>query len=360
MNIFKGRDIMEFFKHQRESIIEFLDAFLERKKNDFSVVNPWGPDALKRLSPFIKSGKMLRSGLVCLGYLICKAKVSPRVFPAAAAVEFLQTALLIHDDIIDRDNYRRGLPSLYYQYAQRGEEDGVHNPNHFGEGMGICLGDIGFFLAFELFSELKVAKAVKEQVIRLWSHELSLVGLAQMQDLYFGATGENVSVEEILQLYHYKTARYSFSLPLKTGGMLGEASPALLRKLERCGHIFGLIFQLKDDELGLYSTEKELGKPVGSDLRECKKTPYYYHLQQNASPKDWKKFETICGNEEMSLTMVQEVRNMIKKYGIDNLIQKRMDDLQLEAEKEISGLAIAEKHRLILYDLLEYSRNRKK
>jgi len=351
---------MEFFKRQREPIIQFLDVFLERKQEEFSVINPWGADAVKRLSPFIKSGKMLRSGLVCLGYLICKEKISPRVFPAAAAVEFLQTALLIHDDIIDRDNYRRGFPSLYYQYAQRGEQEGVNDPIHFGEGMGICLGDIGFFLAFELFSELKVAKDVKEQVIRLWSQELSFVGLAQMQDLYFGETGENVSFEDILQLYHYKTARYSFSLPLKTGGMLGEANPALLRGLERCGHVFGLIFQLKDDELGLYGTEEELGKPVGSDLRECKKTPYFYHLRQKANAKDWKRFETICGNEDISSTMIQEVRDMIKKYGINEIIQKRMDDLQAEAEKEIAGLAIAEKHRLILYDLLEYSRNRKK
>ncbi len=351
---------MEFFKRRKESVTKFIDVFLQEKMREFSRVNSWGKDALIRLAPFVQSGKMIRSGLVCLGYEMCRGKTSPVIFPAAAAVEFIQTALLIHDDIIDRDNYRRGLPSLFFQYAQRGEKEGVTDPIHFGDGMAICLGDIGFFLAFELFSELKVARAIKESIIRFWSQELCYVGLAQMQDLYFGETSTKIAAKDILQLYLYKTARYSFSLPLKTGGILGGADPELLAGLERCGNAFGLLFQLKDDELGLYGSEKELGKPVGSDLKECKKTLHYYYLRQKAGVKDVERFESICGNDNLSLGMVQEVRDMMKKYGVDKVIGDRMDSLQKELEREITGLDIPEKYRDTFYELLEFSLKREK
>ena len=351
---------MDFFKHKKESITAFIDSFIREKEEEFSSVNSWGKDALARLAPFVKSGKMVRSGLVCLGYEICKGKTSSVIFPAAAAVEFIQTALLIHDDIIDRDHYRRGLPSLYYQYAQRGEEEEVLDPTHFGQGMAICLGDIGFFLAFELFSELKVAKAIKDALIRLWSQELCYVGLAQMQDLYFGEIRKDIAARDILQLYLYKTARYSFSLPLKTGGIMGEGTPELMAGLERCGQAFGLLFQLKDDELGLYGSEKELGKPVGSDLKECKKTLYYHYLRQKAEPKDMERFENICGNDSISLNMVQEVRDMMKKYGVEKNVSQRMIRLRNELKKEIAVLDAPEKYRNVLSELLAFSLKRKK
>ena len=351
---------MEFFERQKESVKNFIDTFLQEKQAEFSGVNPWGEDALEKLIPFVKSGKMLRSGLVCLGYEMCRGRASPVILPAAAAVEFIQTALLIHDDIIDRDKYRRGIPSLFYQYARRGEEERVNDPIHFGQGMAICLGDIGFFLAFELFSVLKAAKAVKEAIIHLWAQELSYVGLAQMQDLYFGETRTEIKAEDILQLYHYKTARYSFSLPLKIGGLLGGANPTLLQSLERCGHAYGLLFQLKDDELGLYGSEIELGKPVGSDLKECKKTLHYYYLRQRAGVKDVRRFEEICGNENLTLGMVQEVRTMMKKYGVVEAITDRMNALHKEVKSEITKLDIQKKYKNILHELLEFSAERKK
>jgi len=317
-------------------------------------------DAVQRLTPFIRSGKMLRSGLVCLGYKMCGRNVTSVVLPAAAAVEFFQTALLIHDDIIDRDNFRRGLPSLFYQYAQLGEEEALGDPTHFGEGMAICLGDISFFLAFELFSNLKISKSAKEKIILLWSRELCYVGLAQMQDMYFGETSKKIIAEDILQLFHYKTARYSFSVPLQTGAMLGGAKPRLLSGLERCGHGLGLLFQLKDDELGLYGSEKEIGKPVGSDLRECKKTLHYYYLSENASARDRARFEKIWGNDDLSLDMVIEVRDMMAKYDIDSIIHQKMSELAEQVRKEIRELDIPPNSRRILESLLEYSLKRKK
>ena len=142
--------------------------------------------------------------------------------------------------------------------------------------------------------------------------------------------------------------------------MLGGAKAALLSGLERCGHGLGLLFQLKDDELGLYGSEKEIGKPVGSDLRECKKTLHYHYLSENASAKDRARFEKIWGNNNLSLDMVLEVRDMMAKYGIDSIIHKKMNELAEQVKKEIKGLDIPANARHILNSLLEYSLRRRK
>ena len=141
---------------------------------------------------------------------------------------------------------------------------------------------------------------------------------------------------------------------------MGGADSILLKSLERCGHAYGLLFQLKDDELGLYGSEKELGKPVGSDLKECKKTLHYYYLRQKAGVKDVKRFEKICGNDDLSSGMVQEVQTMMKKYGVDKAIAAKMDALCKEVETEIAGLGIREKYRNILLELVEFSAQRRK
>ncbi|NOR14367.1 MAG: hypothetical protein GQ544_01550 [Candidatus Aminicenantes bacterium] len=351
---------MEFFNRQKEEIAAFISDFLQQKQQEFAQVNPWGQDVVKRLVPFIGSGKMLRGGLVNYGSLIGKGEVSPSVFPAAAAVELIQAALLIHDDIIDRDKSRRGYPSLYYQYVVLGEDQGMSEADHFGQGMGICMGDIGFFLAFELFSRLVHESAVKERIIHLWSQELCYVGLAQMQDLYYGETSSEITEQEILNLYRYKTARYSFSLPLMTGAILEGADQRLLGSLEKCGIDFGLLFQLKDDELGLYGSEEEIGKPIGSDIRECKKTLHSHFLHKLASSDDLERYAEISKSKDFSPGLMHEVRNMLKKYGIDEIIHGRMRALQVKIEKEIQELDVQERQRTILYQLLDYSQNRSK
>lgn len=351
---------MEFFNRQKEDIAAFISAFLQKKQREFAIINPWGQDIIERLDPFISSGKMLRGGLVNFGSLIGQGEVSSRIFPAAAAVELIQAALLTHDDIIDRDRFRRGAPSIYYQYVRLGQDEKVSDADHFGQGMGICLGDIGFFLAFELFSRLTHSASDKERIIKLWSQELCYVGLAQMQDLYNGEADSNINEDDILRLYRYKTARYSFSLPLMTGAILGQADPSILGKLEKCGINFGLLFQLKDDELGLYGSEEELGKPVGSDIRECKKTLHSLYLHKVADPNDRKRYAEISQSEDLSPELVEEVRNMLKKYGVEAIIHERMLSLRGEIEREIQGLNIQQEHQDILYQLLEYSQNRSK
>ncbi len=351
---------MKYFEENKTTVSAFIDAFLTSKKREFEDINRWGGDVIEKLRPYVKTGKMIRSGLVRLGYRMCGRRSLSTVTPAAAAVEFIQTALLIHDDIIDNDALRRGLPAVHTQYGEQGAAEAVTDSRHFGQGMGICVGDIGFFLAFELLAGLKSGCARRQKVVELWARELSRVGLAQMQDLYFGAADVPITQEDILDLYLYKTARYSFSMPLLSGGHLGGGTPDLLAGLNACGEHLGLLFQLKDDELGLYGTEPELGKPVGSDIRENKKTPFTFFLFQAASFRDRRRLEEIFGREDLTLDMIEEVKGMLDAYGIKSKVGGMMHDLSLRAEAEIKDLPAPPEDRQVLFDLLEHIAARKR
>jgi geranylgeranyl diphosphate synthase type I len=356
----KTGDGIRYFERSRESLGGFIDDFLNSKKSEFARVNAWGGDVLKKFQHFVKTGKMLRGGLVMLGYQMCGRRISRTVLRAAAAVEFIQAALLIHDDIIDRDSLRRGTPSVHFQYARQGRRRGVAEPEHYGEGMGICAGDIGFFLAFELFSGLKVESELRNPMAEMWSRELCYVGLAQMQDLHLGSSETRTSAQDILDLYLYKTARYSFSTPLITGWVLGGGSPAMRPGLEMFGEHMGLLFQLRDDELGLFGSPSQLGKPVGSDIRENKKTLYRWHLFRKACPEDRKRLSRIFGNPDVDREMVVEVRAMLDRYGIRDEVQDNVIQLRHPAEKAIAGLNIRERHRHILTELLDFNSRRTK
>ena len=354
----RSGDGMEYFERSRESLGAFIDDFLDSKKAEFARVNAWGGDVLKKLLPFIKTGKMLRGGLVMLGYEMGGKRISRTALRAAAAVEFIQAALLIHDDIIDRDPLRRGSSSVHFQYARQGRRRGVSEPDHYGEGMGICAGDIGFFLAFELFSGLKVECELRNSVTEMWSSELCFVGLAQMQDLHLGSSEIRTSAQNILDLYLYKTARYSFSIPLVTGWVLGGGSPTMRPGLESYGEHMGLLFQIKDDELGLLGSPSQLGKPVGSDIRENKKTLYRWHLFRRADPGDMKRLHRIFGNPDVDLEMVAEVKDMLDRYKIRDAVQDKVRQLRLPAEKALAGLELRDRHRRILFELLDFNSRR--
>ncbi len=351
---------MNFFEQNKKQVSSFLDNYLQAKKNEFSCVNRWGADTIDKILPFIKTGKMLRSGLVSLGYRLNGNNRSSMAIPAAAAAECIQAALLIHDDIIDRDRLRRGLPSVHFQYVKEGEFNKADDPGHFGEGMGICVGDIGFFLAFELLSKMKVRRERKQEVLHLWAKELSYVGLAQMQDLYFGSVSSEISEDEILSLYRYKTARYSFSVPLVSGCILSAGDESLQKKLDDCGESLGLLFQLRDDELGLFGSETEMGKPVGSDIRENKKTLYQYYLFQRADRLDRERLTRIFGQEALTPEEIEAVKNMLEVYQISSSVRDKMWNLSHRARNQIENLDVNLSEKQVLFELLDYILERKK
>ena len=281
--------MLDYFRTAREAVHQAIQDVLAEAGREYERVSgDFGSDSARRLDEFSARGKMIRGCLVRLGFELGGGKSVPpeaeeSVARAGAAMELFQSGLLVHDDIMDRDRTRRGAPTLHVGYEADLARGLYGDPAHNGSSLGICAGDLAYFSAFHVLAGLEVPADVARQVCQTAARELALVGVAQMQDVANGAVRHEsinpfreatASPDEqaILLLYRYKTGRYTFSLPLSIGATLAGADLQTKASLEEAGEALGILFQLKDDELGLFADEDELGKPVGADIREDKKT----------------------------------------------------------------------------------------
>lgn len=344
------------YKHK---ILAFTSNFFAEKKSEMSAVNQWGIDVSERLLTFMSQGKMIRGGLVLFLYEAYRGELRDDVVGVAAAVEILHSSILIHDDIMDNDVLRRGKPTIFSQYQSLGERDNFLQSYNFGMSMGICAGDEGFFLAFQMLC-LVEDRSVRQTIIELCLKEMRSVVLAQMQDVYSGHAKESVSEEEIEKLYRYKTGRYTFSLPLVLGAVLAGQSADTLAQLELLGETVGILFQLRDDELSLFGTKEVTGKPEGSDIRENKKTLYRLYLFEKALPGQRKELEKIFGKGEITPEQLAYVRELIVDLSVQEMIDKRAQNLHNKAKDIIMMLDLAEVSKVHLLRLLDYISERKK
>lgn len=346
--------IEDFLKKQKFLIQHYLLEFLSEKKRELSLVNPWGEDWILRLSDFVTRGKMIRGGLVIFSYQMFTEREDKEPLLVACALELFHSSFLIHDDIMDNDELRRGNPTIFAQYKDLGEKRKIKNADFFGKNMGICAGDSGFFLAFEILNNLKIYPFIKQKIIDLCAREFENTGLAQMQDVYLGGISEEIEEEKILSVYLYKTARYTFSLPLAIGATLAEQPKATIDKLMKLGEYLGQIFQIKDDELGIFGDEETIGKPIGSDIREGKKTLFYYYLLNKASGIDRGKLKKIWGNPAISSKDVAFIQSEIAELGVDKEIAKKVRELEFETKRVISALEVKKKYKELLLDILRF------
>jgi geranylgeranyl diphosphate synthase type I len=331
-----------------------LRAFLEAKRKDVARLRPWGPDVLGRLDAFTRKGKMIRGVLVALGCEMAGSRSGAAAIRAGTALELIQSGLLIHDDIMDRDPRRRGGPSVHEQYARLAPEAGGPGASHYGTSLAICAGEIAIFLAFEAVAALPGRPGPAAAVEKLFASEFGLVGLGQMLDVEAGATPEPLAERRILEIYRFKTARYSFFLPLAAGWELGGGPRTVRPALERLGEDLGLVFQIKDDELGLFGSAAVIGKPVGSDIREGKKTLYASGLLGRASGPDADRLAAVFGNPAATADDIGFVRDLARRLGVRDEAGRAMARLARRADREIGTLPVQERHREALRGLLEY------
>ncbi len=218
--------MIEFLTRYKPITDQQLRTFLQKKKHDLSKVNSWGIDAIERLSDFVVRGKSIRASLVIFSYKMLRDDLPKEVIETAAALELFHCGFLIHDDIADQDLKRRGVDAIHHQYQK------LTGDKHKGISMAIHAADLAFFLGFEL-----TGTAVKSLIAR----EFANVCAAQMDDI--------AGTKDKQKLYLYKTARYTFSLPLAVGATLAEAKTSIIQQLEDLGETLGLLYQIRDDQL---------------------------------------------------------------------------------------------------------------
>jgi len=248
---------------------------------------------------------------------------------------------------------------VFSQYAGLARAEGIEDWYHLGEALGTCVGDVAMLYAFDILEGLEGDDAVRSRVRRLVSREITYVGLAQMSDLYFGETQRPVSEQEVIDLYRYKTGRYTFSLPLSVGAVLAGRGDTEVAVLSRLGEKLGIIFQIKDDELGLFGSETQTGKPQGSDIAENKKTLFRRRLFDRASGAEQQELSRLFGNRELSSDGVSRVLELLRRHGIPEEIDEVLVSWAERAREDVEELArTTDADVEMLRELLSYNLSR--
>lgn len=351
--------MQEFFADRKEAISAYLHEYMNTKVSELSSRHPLGPQAVIRLLDYSKQGKMIRGGLAGLAQGLIAGELNRDADRLGAVMELFQSALLVHDDIMDRDPLRRGKPAMHIQYAHDMQREEAADADRTGESLAICVGDIAFFLGYEILSRLETDNETMRRLYMLCSQEMTGVGLGQMRDIRAGVLSSPPDMEEIFSIYVHKTGRYTFSLPLMAGALLGGADDETLEILSRLGEILGIIFQIKDDELGLFGSAEKIGKPVGTDLSEGKQTIFYARLLQELDAEGLRRLEALKGAAEIPEEELLFVRRSLGSLGILTEIGDKVEDLQQKALELIDRLKLGSGEYVQLFNgFMEYNLGR--
>lgn len=263
-------------------------------------------NSLINIQNYMSGGKKVRPALTSLGFKLASGKDSEKVLPAAFAVELMHNGLLIHDDFVDNDETRRGKPTMHKVYLN-------DNGEHFAASMAIITADVGIFWANEIVSNSNFEPKLITKAVGLFNRHLLNTGYGELMDIDYDFR-DKTTWRDILNIRIYKTAYYTFIMPLTVGAVLGGANENLLKNIEKFGYNVGLAFQLRDDVLGIFGDSGETGKSNESDILEGKKTLLYFKALELADDSDKKFLEMYYGNIS-DPNQVEKIRLIIKNTG---------------------------------------------
>ncbi|EZP29450.1 polyprenyl synthetase family protein [Microbacterium oleivorans] len=266
------------------------------------------------------------------------------VTAASAALEIFHAAALVHDDVIDRSDTRRGRPASHRAWeSQHGSRGWAGDGAEFGRSAAILLGDLLVAWSDDLLEE-GLAETDAERAQRARSEFARMrreVTIGQFLDVaeesaYVAAPVET-HPDRALRVASLKSARYSVQHPLQLGAALADADAEQYRALGAFGHPVGLAFQLRDDVLGVFGDSAVTGKPVGDDLREGKRTLLIAYARAALSPGALRVFDELVGDRELTADQVSHLQQTIIDTGALARVEERITEWATEADRALRG-----------------------
>jgi geranylgeranyl diphosphate synthase, type I len=300
----------------RAEIEKSLARFMDRVKVDYKLhlVNPSLYEGIREFS--LRKGKRIRPLLLILsykGYSPNNKKPSTALYNASTCIELLHNFMLIHDDIIDRSNLRRGKPTLH---KILGKIVKTNDPEKLGYDLGIIAGDIVYALAIDAFLSIDELPERKERGLKYFIQTAAFTAMGEFIDTIHGVEKvQHITEKDVFLNYTLKTARYTFDCPLVTGAILAGADEKEIKLLSELGILVGQAFQIQDDIIGIFDSQKNIGKSILSDLVESKKTILVCHAYNKLKGKEKAKFVTLFNKKKKTYQDLVTIRKMFIKAG---------------------------------------------
>jgi geranylgeranyl diphosphate synthase type I len=326
-------------------VAELLESELAR----WTLVDPALSAPIEALSTLVTTGgKRLRPSFCHWAFVGAGgAPDDPTVIDAAGALELLHTFALVHDDIMDGSDRRRGLPSVHRSFIDRHDREGWRGEGRrFGEGVAILVGDFAFVYADMLMAASPPAARPIFDELRV---ELCV---GQYLDLAATATGDR-DLDDARRIEWYKSGKYTVERPLHLGAALAGRLDELAEPLTEIGLPLGEAFQSRDDVLGVFGDSAVTGKPVGDDLREGKLTPLVAAATARATGEAARLLERI-GAPDLSAAEIEGLRAVLDDTGARAEVEATIETRLGEALAAIDRSPLTDEARRALCELATY------
>ncbi|EMY32654.1 putative geranylgeranyl pyrophosphate synthase [Arthrobacter crystallopoietes BAB-32] len=317
-----------------------------------SVLAQYFEDALKRadamapdyallwqsLQAATYGGKRLRPALVLSAYAGLGGPDPAEAAEVAAAFELLHTALVLHDDVIDRDFKRRGVPNLAGAYRSRAAGRGVplEEAAHRGQSAAVIAGDLALTGAYRLVAASDLPGELRLRLLEELDAAVFASAGGEQLDVEFSLPGRRPSLQEVLQMSRLKTAVYSFEAPLRAGALLAGAAGREVEAVGTAGRYIGTAYQLVDDLLGMFGDEELTGKSNVGDLAEGKCTPLIAYAR--LCP-EWQELAGLLGGTP-SAAEVRRARNLLEECGARGYVEDLVECYAARARAVLAEAAL--------------------
>ena len=346
-----------------------LDEYCNQQRDALTEITPEIVELVDYAQAFLEGGKRFRAQFcywawagIAPGQAADESSALNGIVGIAAALEMFHAAALVHDDLLDQSDTRRGKPAIHKRFEELHTGSGfAGEPARFGVAGSVLVGDLMLAWSSELFGDA-MRHSPGDDVDRVCREEFSRMRFEVMAGQYLDVLEENAAplrrVDEIVmranRIMLYKTAKYSLEAPLMIGAAFGGASAQQLKGFSNFGIPLGMAFQLRDDVLGVFGDPDLTGKPAGDDLREGKRTVLVGLTLQALPTSVAKIFEELLTSRGLTDEQVgfmqqaieetgalAKVERMITEYSDQALAALRALDASDEAKQNLAALANA-------------------
>ncbi|WP_144018544.1 polyprenyl synthetase family protein [Demequina sp. NBRC 110051] len=318
---------------------------------------PAATEMLTPLKRYANGGKRLRALLLLASHRAHRGVEEEAAVSLAAALEFFQTAALIHDDVLDGSDTRRGGPAAHraiaHLHAERGWDG---SSDEFGAAGAVLAGDLALMACQRAVGRACARLGARgEQLAAFFSDMTDLVTAGQYADMRAAAqplSSLGDQGDDIETVMRAKTASYSAEYPLALGAAVAGADPASMGALQAAGRDLGIAFQLRDDILGLVGTPATTGKPAGDDIREGKRTALVWHAWRHGGDATRTALASTMGRREATDTEVAAAVDAVVATGALDAAERRIESLTSSARGALAARDLDPQGTRLLDDLI--------
>ncbi|UCC20081.1 MAG: polyprenyl synthetase family protein [Promethearchaeota archaeon] len=354
---------MKFAEYSKEYIPKINDAIsfiYDRKLN--SVENQFLKDYYSELKDyFLSGGKRIRPLLCIASFNAFNKNLDDKIVLPSIGVEFLHNASLIHDDIIDHDDYRRGKPAFHFRFRNYHQKYNLKKmrDDEFGTSIGIIGGDSTFFLGMESFLFNDFDKNLNLNAIKLYEKAFNDIANGVLIEIDM-VNRKDLMISEYIEMISLKTGAL-LEKSILIGANYNNVEEKILNELSVYGINLGIIFQIIDDILGTFGDEKITGKPTDGDIREGKKTCLLIDALNKLDETERLNLEGLIEKPDLTRNDVETVKDLFHKADVINSCKELANSYYKEARLSLDKLKneINQREMEFFEDLLNFVINRR-